>query len=144
MNLASKILDDLKSYGEVKRGVLGVSFPAPSAEDQYMIQQGLNPADIKGVYITGVQAESAAAAAGLKEGDIIQNIDGIQLNSSTEFSERIARHKPGDIIKLTYRRKDKTATASVTLKGEPAQKQRRNQINHFRIFTTGLEPHLPR
>jgi len=122
VNLAKKILDDLKNFGTVKRGVLGVSFPSPSVEDQYMTQQGLNPANIKGVYITGVQAESAAAAAGLKEADIIQNIDGIQLNSSTEFSERIARHKPGDIIKLTYLRNNKKTTASVTLKGEEPTK----------------------
>ncbi|MDQ6610534.1 MAG: trypsin-like peptidase domain-containing protein [Bacteroidota bacterium] len=122
VNLAKKILDDLKNFGTVKRGVLGVSFPSPLAEDQFMAQQGLNPANIKGVYITGVQAESAAAAAGLKEGDIIQNIDGIQLNSSTEFSERIARHKPGDVIKLTYLRNNQTDTASVTLKGEEPAK----------------------
>jgi C-terminal processing protease CtpA/Prc len=32
--------------------------------------------------------QSAAAEAGLKEGDIIQSIDGTQLASSTEFSER--------------------------------------------------------
>ncbi|MGK2860564.1 MAG: trypsin-like peptidase domain-containing protein [Chitinophagaceae bacterium] len=122
VNLAKKILDDLKNFGTVKRGVLGVSFPSPLAEDQFMVQQGLDPANIKGVYITGVQTESAAAAAGLKEGDIIQNIDGIQLNSSTELSERIARHKPGDTIKLTYLRKNNTATASVTLKGEEPAK----------------------
>jgi S1-C subfamily serine protease len=44
----------------------------------------------------------SAAEAGLKEGDIIQSIDGTQLASSTEFSERIARHRPDDIIKLSY------------------------------------------
>jgi serine protease Do len=124
INLAKKILDDLKNFGMVKRGVLGVSFPSPSAEDQYMIQQGLNPANIKGVYISGVQTESAAAAAGLKEGDIIQKIDGVQLNSSTEFSERIARRKPGDTIKLTYLRNNKDSTASVTLKGEDLAKNK--------------------
>lgn len=122
VNLAKKILDDLKKYGVVKRGVLGVSFPAPVAEDQYLIQQGLNPGLVKGVYIIGVQSESAAAAAGLKEGDIIQSIDGIQLNSSTEFSERIARHKPGDVIKLTYLRKGATDTTSATLKSEEPAK----------------------
>jgi len=101
---------------------LGVAFPAPSAEDQYLKQQGLNPALVNGVYITGVQKESAAAAAGLKEGDIIQSIDGIVLNSSTEFSERIARHKPGDIIKLTYQRKGTTAAVSATLHSEEVVK----------------------
>ncbi|MDQ6758130.1 MAG: trypsin-like peptidase domain-containing protein, partial [Bacteroidota bacterium] len=118
VNLAKKILDDLKNYGSVKRGVLGVSFPSPLAEDRYFIQQGLDPASVKGVYITGVQSESAAGAAGLKEGDIIQSMDGVQLNSSSEFSERIARHKPGDEIKLSYLRGGKTTTATVTLKGE--------------------------
>ena len=118
VNLASKILDDLKAYGEVRRGVLGVSFPSPSDEDRYMVQNGLNPASIKGVFITGVQPGSAAAMAGLRAGDIIQNINGIELNSSTEFSERIARQKPGDVIKLNYLRSNQSNTVSVTLKGE--------------------------
>lgn len=118
VNLAKKILDDLKNFGSVKRGVLGVSFPAPSAEDQYLAQKGLTPSSVKGVYITGVQTGSAAASAGLKEGDVIQSIDGIELSSSSEFSERIARHKPGDVIKLTYLRNANAATATVTLKGE--------------------------
>jgi serine protease Do len=118
VNLAKKILDDLKIYGKVKRGVLGVSFPSPSAEDQYMIQHGLNPANIKGVYITGVQPGSAAAVGGLLEGDIIQSIDGITVNSSTEFSERIARRKPGDALQLTYLRNGATGRLSVTLNGE--------------------------
>jgi len=122
VNLAKKILDDLKNFGVVKRGVLGVSFPAPAAEDQYLIQQGLNPALVKGVYIIGVQNESAAAAAGLKEGDIIQSIDGILINSSTEFSERIARHKPGDVVKLTYQRQGTTASTSATLRSEAVVK----------------------
>jgi Do/DeqQ family serine protease len=121
VNLAKKILDDLKAFGSVQRGVLGVSFPAPSAEDQYLVQKGLDPSSVKGVYITGVQPGSAAAAAALKEGDVIQSIDGITLSSSSEFSERIARHKPGDVIELTYLRNANAATATVTLKGEEAK-----------------------
>jgi len=134
VNLAKKILDDLKNFGVVKRGVLGVSFPAPSAEDQYLIQQGLNPALVKGVYITGVQNESAAAAAGLKEGDIIQSIDGVLINSSTEFSERITRHKSGDTIKLTYQRKDATATVSATLHGEVVAKTEKPEAKSDRAL----------
>jgi serine protease Do len=129
VNLAKKILDDLKNFGEVKRGVLGVSFPSPSAEDQYLKQQGLNPALVNGVYIIGVQNESAAAEAGLKEGDIIQSIDGIVLNSSTVFSERIARHKPGDVIKLTYQRNGAIAIASVTLQSEEGVKIKNTEVN---------------
>ena len=120
VNLAKKILDDLQKYGAVKRGVLGVSFPSPSVEDQYLQQKGITPGSVKGVYITGVMNGSAAATAGLNEGDIIQSINGVQLTSSSEFSEWIARHRPGDVIKLTYLRNGKTGTASATLKAEAA------------------------
>jgi len=131
VNLATKILDDLKKYGAVKRGILGVSFPSPIVEDQYLKQQGINPGSVKGVIIIDVQEGSAAAAAGLKEGDIIQSIDGVQIASSSEFSERIARHQPGDIIKLTFLRNRETKTASVTLKGEEARSQRSQSLEQI-------------
>jgi Do/DeqQ family serine protease len=122
VNLAQKILSDLKEFGAVKRGILGVSFPAPSVEENYLKQQGINPGSVKGVFITGIQEGSAADNAGLKEGDIIQSIDGVKLYSSSEFSERIARHRPGDKVKLEYLRNGKTQSTSVTLKGEESRK----------------------
>ena len=122
VNLAKKILDDLKQYGSVNRGILGVAFPSPSVEEQYFKLQGIVPGSVNGVFITNVMSESAAAEAGLKEGDIIQSIDGIQLASSTEFSERIARHRPDDIIKLSFLRDGKINTVSATLKGETPAK----------------------
>ena len=118
VNLAKKILDDLREFGTVKRGILGVSFPAPSSEDQYMQQHDIDPGSVKGVFITGIQPNSAAAKAGLKEGDIIQSIDGVEIFSSPEFSERIARHRPGDKVTLLYLRDGKRDEVSVVLKAE--------------------------
>jgi len=118
VNLARKIVGDLKQFGEVKRGLLGVSFPAPATEDQVLSQKGINPGSIKGVYVTGVQQGSAAALAGLKEGDIIQKLDSIKVTSSVELSERIARHHPADQIEITYLRNGKTIVAKATLKAQ--------------------------
>ena len=118
VNLAKKILDDLKEFGVVKRGLLGVSFPSPSTEDLYLKQQGISPGSMKGVFITGIQEGSAAAAAGLQEGDIIQSINGTEIISSAEFSERVARHHPGDKVELSFLRNGKLNTTSATLKGE--------------------------
>ncbi|WP_026462402.1 trypsin-like peptidase domain-containing protein [Adhaeribacter aquaticus] len=118
VDLVKKIVSDFRKYGEVKRGYLGVTFPAPSVEDQLLREQGIDPASINGVYITGVLASSGAAAAGLKTGDIIKSINGAKVTSSAEFSERIARHRPGDKVELTYLRGNKTASTTVTLKGE--------------------------
>ncbi len=134
VNLAKKILGDLREYGAVKRGLLGVSFPSPNAEAQFLQQQGLQPGVVKGVYITGVVSNSAAAAAGLQEGDIIQRIDGVPLNSSAEFSERIARHRPDDVVKLTYLRDNKTRSTSATLKGEESTAKSRTDLD--KIYNT--------
>jgi len=116
VNLAKKILDDLKLYGKVRRGLLGVSFPSPANEELYLRQQGINPGSVKGVFITGIQGGSAADAAGLREGDIIQSIDSVNVFSSAEFSEMIARHRPGDRIALKYQRGGKSYSTTATLK----------------------------
>ncbi len=135
VNLAKKILDDLQKFGVVKRGVLGVSFPSPSVEDQYLQQKGLVPGSVKGVYITGVSEDGAAAKAGLKEGDIVQSIDSILLSSSAEFSERIARHRPGETIRLSYLRNGKTDTVSVILRGEaPTNSAKENTASLESIY----------
>jgi serine protease Do len=118
VNLARKILDDFKQFGEVRRGLLGVSFPSPTTEDQFLKQQGIKPGTVNGVFITDIQPGSAAAEAGLKAGDIIQKIDGQQIFSSSEFSERIARHRPGDEVKLSYLRDGKERNTSAKLKRE--------------------------
>ncbi len=115
VNLAKKVLDDLRAYGRVRRGLLGVSFPSPSVEDQYFRQQGIDPGSVQGVFITGVQKGSAADQAGLEAGDIIQSIDSVQLFSSAEFSELIARHRPGDRIAITYLRDGRTRSTTARL-----------------------------
>ncbi len=118
INLAKKVLEDLKDFGTVKRGMLGISFPAPIVEDEYLKQMGVNPGSVKGVYITSIQRNSAADEAGLKQGDIIQYVDSFEIPSSAEFSERIARLRPGDKVKIGYLRKGKLNTTVATLKGE--------------------------
>jgi Do/DeqQ family serine protease len=128
VNLAKKILDDLKTYGKVRRGVLGVSFPSPAIEEQFLRQQGINPGSVKGVFITGIQQGSAADEAGLQEGDIIQSIDSVQLFSSAEFSEMIARHRPGDKVQMQYLRKGNVRTATATLKADDAQARSRQSL----------------
>lgn len=117
-NLASKVLGDLMKFGKVKRGYLGVTFPTPLAESDFLKAQGIAPGSVNGVFITGVQEGSAASVAGLKPGDIIQGIDGKTINSSSEFSENIARRHPGDNVKISVLRNGKTFDTSVILKGE--------------------------
>ncbi len=129
VNLVDKIVKDLIKYGEVKRGLLGVSFPSPATEDQFLIAQGIKPGSVKGAYIIGVQKGSAAALGGLKPGDIIQGIDSKKIGSSVELSERIARHHPGDVIKLEYKRGTQVLSSSVTLKAQESAPKSATDVN---------------
>lgn len=118
VNLAKKIVNDFKQFGEVKRAYIGVSFSPPGVEDELLKQQGIDPGKINGVYITDVQPGGAASSAGMKAGDVIQRIDGLNVTSSAEFSEQIARRRPGEKVTLEYLRGGKKNQVTVTLKGQ--------------------------
>ncbi|WP_116545391.1 Do family serine endopeptidase [Pontibacter virosus] len=118
VNLMQKVVSDIREFGRVRRGFLGVNFPVPAVEDQLLRSRGIDPGKVSGVYIMGVQPGSGAEKAGLKEGDIIQGINGIDVNTSAELSERIARHYPGDKVELALLRDGKQRKATVTLQGE--------------------------
>jgi serine protease Do len=69
-----------------------------------------------GLKITEVSGESAAAAAGLKEGDIITKVDGKEMKDGDQLVEAIRAHKPGDEVSIEYLRDGKKNTTKATLK----------------------------
>lgn len=115
VNLAKKILEDFKQYGVVKRGFIGVTFAALDADKA----EELKVKDINGLYVTGVSPNGGAAAAGIKEGDIIKKVDGIEIYDSPDLQEKIGRLSPGDKVALGVLKADgSTKNVSVTLKPE--------------------------
>lgn len=82
--------------------------------------------NMKGVRITGsnayglpaVRAGSAAAKAGLQEGDILLRIDGIDLSSGRDVGEVIAELEPGAKIQVVLVKDGAEKTVDVTLDGE--------------------------
>jgi S1-C subfamily serine protease len=77
----------------------------------------------QGAVIRNVVADSPAAAAGLKEGDVITAIDGKAIDSPQAVSDAIAAHQPGDQITLTVQRSgdEQTTDMQVTLGTNPDQ-----------------------
>jgi len=116
----------IKKFAVLKRGVL--CFLASPVENQYLIQQSLKPALVKGVYIICLQNESIVAAEDLKERDIIEGIDGILINSAIELFESIAGHKPGDINKLNYQNQGKIISTAANLYSEAVAKMTSRQV----------------
>lgn len=114
VNLAKKVLDDFRKYGSVKRGYIGVSFRPLDAD----YAEELKIKDINGLYVNEVLANGAGAAAGIKQGDIIKKVDGVEVFDSPDLQEKIGRLSPGDKVELTVLRDGSLKNIGVTLKGE--------------------------
>lgn len=69
----------------------------------------------KGARITDVSEKSAAAKAGLKEGDIITRVDETKVEDHDDLSAAIRKHKPDEKATITYLRDGKEQKESVTL-----------------------------
>jgi S1-C subfamily serine protease len=74
-----------------------------------------------GATVAGVVSGSAAAQAGLAEGDVITAVAGHTIASSTDVSSALAAHHPGDKISLSWTdQSGQSQTATVTLGSGPA------------------------
>jgi serine protease Do len=71
--------------------------------------------DEKGARITEIRPESAAAKAGLKEGDIITALGGKAVDGPENLSALVRARKPGEAVDLTYLRDKKKKTVKLTL-----------------------------
>ena len=111
-NIAQKVAQDLMTYGEVQRALLGVTI---GEVDASMVKDlGLDKPC--GVVVASVSDGGAAKEAGVKERDVITKLDDEEVNSVPDLQSRVAQHRPGDSIKLTIIRDGKTVELVATLR----------------------------
>ena len=117
--IVRKVVVDLKEYGMVQRALLGVTF-RPVDQDFIDSAEGkqLGVSEIGGVYVAGVAEGGAASEAGIRKGDIILDIDGVQLGSSATLQEQIARRRPNDKVALSVKREGKVKHFEVVLRNK--------------------------
>lgn len=118
VSIVQKVVADLRQYGSVQRALLGIRMLDITSE----VQQYYGLSTLDGVYIVEVVDGSAADKGGVVEGDIITAVDGTPVNSSSELQEKIARHNPGDEVKLSVLRSDKKIDLTVRLTAATVQK----------------------
>lgn len=120
-NLAKKIVEDIKKFGLVQRGFLGVNSLDLSNDQQIAQYNSRNNTKLKsgaGVYVTDVTEKSGAEDAGLRTGDIITKIDQTTIKDFADLSLSVGSKRPGDQVMVTYLRNGKENTARVTLKDQ--------------------------
>src|ERR1700722_13758511 len=96
VNMAKGVMDQLIKYGQVKRGVLGVSIYDVTPE----IAKEFGLAESTGALVAGVAPGSSAEKAGIKTGDIITSINGNVMKSASELRNSIGRRGVGEKVDM--------------------------------------------
>ena len=112
INIAAKVVSDIKKYGSVQRGVLGVVGSEVTSE--LVQKEGLKVNE--GFYVADFAEISAALAAGIEKGDVITAIAGHKITSFGQLQEQLSRFRPGDKIDVQVNRKGAEKTFKVTLR----------------------------
>ena len=121
-NMARRVMEQLIQTGKVRRGQLGVL--AQKVTTDVAAKLGLKEA--KGVVVAQVQAGSAAERAGLRQGDVITSLNGVEVNDPNTFRNAVASTQPGTEVTMTVMRNGREQQVRATL-GEfmPKNEQRR-------------------
>ena len=112
VNIAKSIMAQLIEFGEVKRGLLGVSISDVTAETAKAL--GIDES-LKGALVQEVVRDSAAESAGIEVGDVIIEVDGDDITSANDLRTTIGLRRSGDTVKLQVIRDGKTKNISATL-----------------------------
>lgn len=114
-NIVKKVVNDIRQYGKVQRGYMGVEFmDRRNLSREKLAELGIDRNE--GVYIAGIRPNTGAAVSGLKVGDFITKINGQNIKTEPQLQEQVARYKPGDNLSITYMRAGKEMVTSVELK----------------------------
>ena len=109
--IASSIMRQILDFGEVRRGLLGVSIADINPE----VAEALNSPVNAGALITRVEPGSAAEDAGLQVDDIIVGVNDKKISGAAELRNTIGLMRSGDEVEIEYFRDNDKRKASTSL-----------------------------
>ena len=110
-NIARKVIEDIMEFGVVQYGFLGVTGSSLNSS----ISKKLGTKDTEGFYINSVEEGSGANIAGIKSGDIIKQVDGININKFSDLKGYLNSKRPNDIVKIKLKIDSEEKLVSVKL-----------------------------
>ncbi len=112
VNIVRKVMEDLREFGEVQRGIIGVQIQNINSQ----IAEKYNLETLEGALVTGTIQGGAAQSAGIQQGDIITKVNETPIRGASELQEEIGIYHPGDKVQLTLIREGATRQMEVTLR----------------------------
>ena len=111
-NIVRKVFEDLIEYGNVQKGLLGVSGRALNAE----LAEKFDIKETQGFLIGEVIEGMGASEAGLKSGDIVKKVDDVKINTFSDLTGYLSTKRPGEKVQVTFSRDNSEKKITVTLK----------------------------
>lgn len=121
-NLVRRVVDDLRQYGEVRRGSIGYVEVSPITT---RLAEELRAPDTEGVVITQMTRGSAAYEAGLRPGDIVKAVNGQAIANPSQFVRAVADTAIGSTARIEVMRDGKTSTVRVPVERQQPRTTRR-------------------
>jgi serine protease Do len=108
-NILQKAIKQLRIFGKMRRGWIGVSVELLEAD----VAESLGLAKVRGVTVTKVTVGSPGAKAGIQQGDIILAIGESPINDEAQLSKIVANSPIGKVIPIRIRRDAQEITLSI-------------------------------
>lgn len=137
-NIVSHVMDQILSNGSVQRAYLGIMLQPIDKE----LSKALALKNQDGILVAKVEKDSPAEKAGLKEGDIIIEINREKIKSAGQFRTQVALKDPGTKVQLTVLRNNKSVKLDVTL-GQTEEKTEK-LLDKLGMQIENLTPNLAR
>jgi serine protease Do len=118
-------VDTLIRDGKVTHGYMGIGITDVSPENA----QFFHVPDSSGAVVDQVEADSPAAKAGLKVGDVVRAIDGQKVTGAGDLQVEVGQKQPGNTIKLEVLRDGRTVDVPVTLQAMGARNGEKSADN---------------
>lgn len=147
-NNARKIVEDILEFGDVQQGILGIRG----------VQAARADVDVsEGVFVSEVEEESGAHKAGIREGDVIRQIDNVRIRNFADLTGYISSKRPGDVVNVNVLRNGNEKSLNVRLTkydtyqiqaiglevtNASASELRRNKVTNGVKITRGLTPQM--
>ncbi len=111
VNMAKFVMESLIKHGKVIRGWLGVYIQDITPQ----IAKAMDLPSTEGVLVAQVQEDSPADKAGLKEGDVLIELNGKRIKNSSQLRNDVAATPPGTEVELKILRDGREKTVEVKL-----------------------------